>query len=166
MGYRIRETGEYLASNAALRTYFGKRLRKTTDINAAMLESLGVDSVFNGPAATGGTVYQYSMADGLEQINGQWYTKYKLGPVFTDTTDDTGKVTSAADNEAAYKAQKDVDQAASVRSSRNQKLSDSDWTQISDSTADKTAWGTYRQSLRDVTSQAGFPWAVEWPEQP
>jgi hypothetical protein len=50
MGYRIRETGEYLASNAALRTYFGKRLRKTTDINAAMLESLGVDSVFEGPA--------------------------------------------------------------------------------------------------------------------
>lgn len=166
MGYRIRETGEYLASNAALRAYFGKRLRKTTYISAAMLESLGVDSVLEGPQATG-TVYQYSMADGLEQIDGQWYTKYKLGPVFTDTTDkETGKFTSAADNEAAYKAQKDAEQAASVRSSRNQKLTDSDWTQISDSTADKTAWATYRQALRDITLQAGFPWNVTWPDAP
>jgi len=160
MGYRIRETGEYLASNAALRTYFGKRLRKTTDINAAMLESLGVDSVLEGPQATG-TVYQYSMADGLEQINGQWYTKYKLGPVFVDNEEGT-----AAQQEAAYKARKDEEQAASVRSSRNQQLTDSDWTQISDSTADKTAWGTYRQALRDITSQAGFPWEITWPEKP
>ena len=166
MGYRIQATGEYLASNASLRAYFGKQIRKTTEISAQVLGSLGVDPVFTGPQATPESVYQYSVGAGLEQVDGKWYTKYTVGPVFADTTDDAGVVTSAADNEAAYKAQKDVDQAASVRSSRNQKLSDSDWTQISDSTADKTAWGTYRQSLRDVTSQAGFPWTVEWPEQP
>ena len=53
-----------------------------------------------------------------------------------------------------------------MRSTRNQKLSDSDWTQIADSTADKTAWGTYRQALRDITSQEGFPWEITWPEKP
>ena len=68
--------------------------------------------------------------------------------------------------EAAYKAQKDTEQAASVRTSRTEKLKDCDWTQISDSTADKAAWATYRQALRDITKQAGFPWAVEWPVQP
>ena len=165
MGYRIKETGKYLASNAALRTYFGKRLRKTADINEAVLESLGVDPVFEGAQPTG-TVYQYTMSDGLEQVDGKWFTKYKLGPVFENTVNEEGVVTSAAEHEAAYKIRKDEEQAANVRSARNQKLADSDWTQIADSSADKTAWSTYRQALRDVTAQAGFPWAVEWSEQP
>ena len=68
--------------------------------------------------------------------------------------------------QATYKAQRDTEQAASVRALRTQKLKDCDWTQISDSTADKAAWATYRQALRDITTQAGFPWTVEWPVQP
>jgi len=56
--------------------------------------------------------------------------------------------------------------AAEVRTSRTQKLKDCDWTQINDSTADKAAWATYRQALRDITKQTGFPWIVEWPVQP
>lgn len=53
-----------------------------------------------------------------------------------------------------------------VRKDRNKLLSDSDWTQVADAPVDKTAWATYRQALRDITSQSGFPWTVEWPEQP
>ena len=123
-----------------------------------ILDSLGADVVFEGPQATGGTVYQYSQRDGVEQIDGKWYTKYILGPVFTGDT--------AAADETAYKAQKDAEQAAEVRTSRTQKLKDCDWTQIADSTADKTAWATYRQALRDITGQAGFPWTVNWPDAP
>lgn len=67
---------------------------------------------------------------------------------------------------AASKAQSDAEQAASVRAARTEKLKDCDWTQISDSTADKAAWATYRQALRDVTKQTGFPWSVEWPTSP
>jgi len=37
-----------------------------------------------------------------------------------------------------------------VRLWRNQELSQTDWTQLADSSADKTAWATYRQSLRDL----------------
>jgi hypothetical protein len=59
-----------------------------------------------------------------------------------------------------------TEQAKSVRNSRTEKLKDSDWTQIADSTADKTAWATYRQQLRDITGQAGFPWTITWPETP
>ena len=120
-----------------------------------VLEALGADAVFEGPQATGGTVYQYSQRDGVEQLEGKWYTKYILGPVFTGDT--------AAADEAEYKAMKDAEQAASVRASRTQMLNDCDWTQIADSTADKTAWATYRQALRDITSQAGFPWTITWP---
>lgn len=56
--------------------------------------------------------------------------------------------------------------AAEVRAERNTKLSNSDWTQITDSTADKAAWATYRQALRDVTVQVGFPQTITWPDAP
>ena len=131
-----------------------------------VLEALGADVVFEGPQATGGTVYQYSQASGVEQVDGKWYTKYVLGPVFVDTTDDTGNVTSAADNEAAYKAAKDAEQASAVRKSRGDKLADSDWTQVADAPVDKAVWATYRQALRDITTQSGFPWTITWPDAP
>jgi hypothetical protein len=130
-----------------------------------VMEAIGVDPVFEGPQASGGTVYQYSQRDGVEQISGNWYTKYILGPVFTDSTVD-GVTTTAAEAEAAYKATKDAEQSASIRTSRNDKLASCDWTQLADSTADKPTWATYRQSLRDVTAQDGFPWNVTWPEAP
>ena len=64
-------------------------------------------------------------------------------------------------------AQRTENQANNVRAERNQKLSQSDWTQGKD-IADEvsTAWATYRQALRDVPAQAGFPWNVTWPEAP
>lgn len=64
-------------------------------------------------------------------------------------------------------AERTADQANNVRFQRNQKLSQSDWTQGKD-IADEvsTAWATYRQALRDVPAQAGFPWTVNWPTQP
>jgi hypothetical protein len=83
-----------------------------------------------------------------------------LGPVFTDGE------TTAAEQETAYKAMKDAEQAKSVRNSRTEKLKDCDWTQIADSTADKAAWATYRTALRNVPTQAGFPWTIEWPVAP
>jgi hypothetical protein len=132
-----------------------------------VLEALGADVVFEGPQATGGTVYQTSVYGGIEQIEGKWYTKYILGPVFTDTlATDTTPAKTAAENETAYKAIKDAEQAKSVRADRTKRLADSDWTQIADSTADKAAWATYRQALRDITAQTGFPWTIEWPVQP
>jgi hypothetical protein len=60
----------------------------------------------------------------------------------------------------------DEEKAGQVRAERNSKLAASDWTQLADSTADKAAWAAYRQALRDITAQAGFPWTVDWPAQP
>ena len=60
----------------------------------------------------------------------------------------------------------DTRKAVEVRSERNAKLAASDWTQVADVPVDKAAWATYRQSLRDITKQTGFPWTVEWPVQP
>ena len=165
MQVRIRTTGAVMYE-AELRTWLHENDGPSYDtLTPEVMEAIGVDPVFEGPQASGGTVYQYSQRDGVEQISGNWYTKYILGPVFTDTTVD-GVTTTAAENEAAYKATKDAEQSASIRTSRNDKLAQCDWTQIADSTADKPTWATYRQMLRDVTAQDGFPWNVTWPEAP
>ena len=159
MQIRVRETGAVMYEQE-FRALF-PNTGFPAQLTEAIINEFGGDVVFEGPQASGGTVYQYSQAAGVEQINGKWYTKYILGPVFTDTEEAT-----AAEQEAAYKAAKDAEQAKSVRASRNDKLKECDWTQIADSTADKQAWATYRQALRDVTAQAGFPWTIDWPAQP
>ena len=134
--------------------------RTTTEV----LEALGADVVFEGPQATGGTVYQYSQASGVEQIDGKWYTKYILGPVFIDQVVE-GVTTTAAEQEVAYKASKDAEQAKSVRATRDTKLSETDWRFRSDMTPSQ-AWKDYCQALRDVPTQSGFPWTITWPDEP
>jgi hypothetical protein len=123
----------------------GPSWETTTD---EVLEALGADVVFEGPQAQP-TRYQTAYRDGVEQIDGKWYTKY-----------------SVADMDDENKAAKDAEQAKSVRNSRTEKLKDSDWTQIADAPVDKEVWATYRQALRDITLQSGFPWTVEWPVAP
>jgi hypothetical protein len=165
MQIRIRESGAVMYESE-FRAYTKANGGPSWDTTTTeVLEALGADVVFEGPQATGGTVYQYSQASGVEQIDGKWYTKYVLGPVFADTTVD-GVTTTAAEHEAAYKAIKDAEQASAVRKSRGEKLADSDWTQVADAPVDKAIWATYRQALRDITTQSGFPWTVTWPDAP
>jgi hypothetical protein len=130
-----------------------------------VLTELGASVVLEGAQATGGTVYQYSVYGGIEQIDGKWYTKWNLGPSFFQTEDAEGNVTTAAQNEAAYKAAKDAEQAKSVRTTRDTKLSETDWRFRSDMTPSQ-AWKDYCQALRDVPSQTGFPWTITWPDAP
>jgi hypothetical protein len=56
--------------------------------------------------------------------------------------------------------------AAEARATRNTLLAASDWTQVADAPVDQVAWATYRQALRDITTQAGFPEQINWPEAP
>ena len=59
--------------------------------------------------------------------------------------------------------------SANVRSRRDGLLQDTDWAVIKASERGETApetWVLYRQALRDITGQAGFPYSVEWPIKP
>ena len=135
-------------------------------ITTEILDSYGYDAVLNGAAATVTAPYGVSTRSGVEEIDGKWFTKFVAGPVFTDTTDEEDKVTTAAQHEAAYKARIDTNVAESVRTERNKKLSDTDWTQLADSNANATTWGTYRQALRDLPTAEGFPHNITWPTEP
>lgn len=167
MEIRLRSTGEVMYEGE-FRTRFAANL-PPTPLTQEWLDTYTYDPagdfVLEGPQATGGDHYQYSQRQGVEQIDGKWYTKYILGPVFIDQVVD-GVTTTAAEQEAEYKAMKDAEQAKSVRQSRDAKLAECDWTQVVDSPVNKAVWATYRQALRDLTAQSGFPWTIEWPTQP
>ncbi len=156
MEVRVRSTGAVMFEDQLRRWLLETGGPSYDTLTPEVMEAIGVDPVFEGPQATGGTAYQYSMRQGVEQqADGKWYTKYVLGPVFANSQE-----------QADYEARMDEDQASLVRLARNRKLSDSDWTQLADAPVDDLAWATYRQALRDIPNQEGFPWNVTWPTEP
>ena len=127
-------------------------------ITADILDGFGYDPVLNGADATVSGPYERSTRDGVEEINGQWFTKFIVGPVFADS-----------DEETAYRTSIDNQVAASVRAERDRKLAACDWTVLTDSPmsdTDKAAWTSYRQSLRNLPTSEGFPHTMEWPSEP
>jgi hypothetical protein len=81
-------------------------------------------------------------------IDGVWTQNY----IVTDLSADASA--------AKAKAQWNV-----IRAERNKLLVESDWTQLPDAPVDAAAWATYRQALRDITTEAN-PFAIVWPESP
>ena len=73
---------------------------------------------------------------------------------------------TVANATAAEIQERTASQASNVRAERDQKLVDTDWTQVADVPVNKTAWATYRQALRDISKQSGFPWNITWPAEP
>jgi len=76
------------------------------------------------------------------EVNGAWIQSYSV----------------------VQKSQEDAER--NIREQRNFLLSESDWTQVDDAPVDKTTWATYRQALRDITAQEGFPFNVTFPAKP
>lgn len=57
--------------------------------------------------------------------------------------------------------------AGQARTHRNMLLTQTDWTQLPDvPEKTKQKWSRYRQELRDIPQQNGFPTQIIWPEQP
>lgn len=156
MEIRNRSTGAVITDSQLRADNPGTSFPK--QITADILDGFGYDPVLNGPAATVSGPYERSVRDGVEEINGQWFTKFIVGPVFANS-----------DDEAAYRTNIDNQAAANVRAERSRKLAACDWTVLTDSpltTAKKTAWKTYRQALRDISAAEGFPHTMEWPTEP
>lgn len=86
------------------------------------------------------------------KVNGTWKQKWKVEAL------------------SAEEKQQILDgKAAGIRSERDRRLDETDWTQFNDSPLSeesKLAWQVYRQELRDITTQEGFPHNVVWPIKP
>jgi len=60
----------------------------------------------------------------------------------------------------------EAEASENIRGLRNKRLAETDYTQLTDAPGDTAAWATYRQALRDITAQEGFPFTVTWPTEP
>ena len=115
----------------------------------SMLGAYGVYSVkfVDAPAYSADTQRIEQDAQPIES-NGQWELRWS---VLDLTAEELTMKAEAAGNEA--------------RALRDRLLAATDWTANSDVTM-SDAMRVYRQALRDVPSQAGFPDNVTWPEKP
>ena len=79
-------------------------------------------------------------------------------------------ITSTIDMDAVEKKAAELLTAQNLidlRKERNNKLSETDWTQNRDVTLSNDAdWKTYRQSLRDITKTYKTLDTVKWPTEP
>ena len=141
--FRIRETGEVISDSE-----FRLRHRHTSFpriIDEPLQEEFGIDQIFDGPQNQGPPPYSYTYRDGIEEIDGRWYTKYTIGE---------------RDREEIDKQQEE-----SIRNQRDRLIEKSDWRAVSDRKLE-IGWKEYRQALRDISKQEGFPHDVEWPVDP
>lgn len=114
------------------------------DIPADVLEAHGV-FVIKESALPSVDKKTHTYSWKVESVNGVWTQVWSTTQLPEET---------AADN---------------VRQHRDNLLAKTDWTQLIDSPFSNDTngvWQAYRQALRDVPAQEGFPWDVTWPEAP
>jgi hypothetical protein len=77
-----------------------------------------------------------------------------------------GELTTLQAKDADWKGSESSRISSDVRNQREQLFKDTDWMALSDSPVMSAEWAAYRQALRDVTAQTGFPYDVIWPTKP
>ena len=137
---------------------------------AAICDSLGIDPVLAAPAPEASGEYKSVGRNGVVQdANSNWVQAYVERDMFADYVDDDGVTVTKASQEEAYTATKNAEAALAVRNTRDGLIASCDWMAIKAfeaGTTVATEWATYRQALRDVSAQAGFPNDITWPTQP
>jgi hypothetical protein len=165
--YRHRTSGEVKSQGEWRRHHANTSFPRVW--TQATLDSLMLDPVFPTPKPDAGQ-YQTAVRDGVEQdALGNWVERWAVRDMFSDYMDVNGVTHTKAEQEAAYQAVLDETAAKSVRQQRDRLLAECDWIVIMHTekgTNIPAAWEIYRQSLRDITAQAGFPHNVQWPAKP
>lgn len=133
--------------------------------NQNVLDTLNVEAVLEAPKPDAGP-YQTVVRNGVvKDAKGNWVTAWEVRDMFSDHTDEDGVTHTKAGQEAVYQAGLDEAAAKSVRDERDRKLAETDWMALSDVTM-SAEMAAYRQALRDITAQEGFPHSVNWPVKP
>jgi len=134
----------------------------------ATLEALGVARVTKTAAPDVGE-WQVAVKDGVEEVDGVWQEKWVTQEMFTEyteTDEDGVETTVTVQDQIDAKVTADNAALASTeRATRDELLKATDHYGLSDVTMTE-AMATYRQALRDVPQQAGFPSTITWPEKP
>jgi hypothetical protein len=156
--YRVRSSGELKNQGEIRKLHPNTSIPKVWDANVC--DSLGIDPVFVSPQPTPSGDYKRVVRNGAVEDGGNWVQAWLEQDMFVTDSDGT-----KAEKEAAYQATLDATAAELARSNRDAKLALTDWRAGSDLTL-TSEWATYRQALRDIPGQAGFPHEVTWPDSP
>jgi hypothetical protein len=113
-----------------------------------IIEGLGYKKINEGTYPSTTPPYESLKQNGIKEVDGQWYKDWTV-------------VTATGDDKTAI----DTNQARLVRIMRNSHLLETDWAAGSDLTM-SDEMKTYRQNLRDVPTQSGFPHTITWPTKP
>jgi len=162
--YRIRSTGEVKTQGQIRSMHPNVSLPKIWGSN--VYESLGIDPVLtsNKPSPSGD--YKVVVRNGVEQDgNGNWIQAWAEEDMFQEYTDSDGNTVSVQSQIDAKRALEESTLANTIRNSRDELLKETDHYGLSDVTMTE-AMTTYRQALRDVPQQEGFPQTITWPTKP
>ena len=166
--YRNRSTGEVKTQGEIRRSMPNTSLPRVW--TADICEFLGIDPVLAAPAPAASGEYKVVSRNGVTQdANGNWVQAYVERDMFSDYTDEDGTAHTKAEQEEAYTARKDAEAATAARATRDGLIASCDWMAIKafeGGTTVSAEWVTYRQALRDVSAQEGFPNNITWPEKP
>ena len=130
----------------------------------ATLEALGVARVTKTAAPDVGE-WQVAFKDGVEEVDGVWQERWVTQEMFTEYTDDEGTVVTVQDQIDAKVAADNAALEATERATRDELLKATDHYGLSDVSMTE-AMTAYRQALRDVPQQEGFPQTITWPTKP
>jgi hypothetical protein len=122
------------------------------DLEKADLASYGVIKIKEQPAPSCNHRTERVVERPVELVNGAWVKGWEVQPLPLE-----------------QQQQLLANQAQRMRQQRDLLLTACDWTQLADVKLDikqQSDWRKYRQALRDVPLQNGFPWDVTWPTQP
>jgi hypothetical protein len=174
--YRNRLTGEVNTQGAIRKLHPNTSLPRVW--TADICEFLGIDPVLAAPAPAPSGEYKVVSRNGVVQdANGNWVEAYVERDMFADYTrtdvaedgTETEVTVTKTEQEQAYTATKNAEAATAARATRDGLIASCDWMAIKafeGGTTVSAEWATYRQALRDVSAQAGFPNDITWPTQP
>ena len=162
--YRIRSTGEVKTQGQIRSMHPNVSLPKVW--NANVNETLGIDPVLASPKPEPSGDYKVVVRNGVEQdANGNWVWSWTENDMFQEYTDDDDNVVTVQDQIDAKTAADSASLASTERATRDELLKVTDHYGLSDVTMSE-AMTTYRQALRDVPQQEGFPQTITWPTKP
>ena len=124
---------------------------QTLIISEKLLEEFGVFKVnYTPPPPEFDKNVERAIEDSPKNIDGKWYSSWKIEKLSNE------ELLIANATAESY-----------IKTTRNELLAKSDWTQMPDvNITNKEDWAIYRQALRDITIQTGYPFNVEWPIEP
>jgi hypothetical protein len=146
---QINQQNEVLAFPRTLQQFVETAVITSETATTAELNAAGVVEVEYCTTAAPDDEYLKEL-QAVRQLDGSWKEQW----VRLETTDE-------------YKTAATIRKKQQVLTERQYLLSITDWTQMPDvQLTNRTEWAAYRQLLRDIPTQTGFPFTIEWPNPP